>query len=160
MVPTAPQGRKIAVPKTMLLVKPVVARPTSVPPQTRSLNLNTEKTQDGNHTMAVDQVIAETTDEIVNFHTEGTIQVKENTKLLHRILIDWGSVVNLMPDGVARELVLTYWQNDRLLQIRTTTGDVIQIKYYVQFDLTVAGVTARVRAYVISMTTTYTLLLG
>ena len=117
--------------------------------------------QDHAQSMAVHDVIAEPTDEIVNFHTEGKIRVKGSDKRIRRILIDGGSVVNLMLDGVARELGLTYIENDgRRLQIRTASGDLVPIRYHVRFDLNVAGVTANVRAYIISMVTTYTLLLG
>ena len=109
----------------------------------------------------INQVIAEPTEEVVNFHTEGKIEVKGRERHLHRILIDGGSVVNLIPDVVARELGLTFCQSkDRMLTIRTATGNTLQIRYYARFDVNIAGVIANVRAYIIPRMTTYTLLLG
>ena len=109
----------------------------------------------------VTRVIAEPREEVVNFHTEGKVEVKGKEKHLHRVLIDGGSVVNLIPDVVARELGLTFCQSkDRMLTIRTATGTTLQIRYYARFDVNIAGVTANIRAYIIPRMTTYTLLLG
>ena len=46
------------------------------------------------------------------------------------------------------------------LQIRIATGTVVPTSYYTQFNLTIAGVTANIRAYILPMRTSYTLLLG
>ena len=99
--------------------------------------------------------LPEPTEEVHNFHTIGQV----NGRTLQNVLIDRGSIVNLIPDRVARELRLVYRQNNDL-QIRTATGDIWPIHYYTMFEVTIAGVTAQVRAYIISKSTTYTLLLG
>ena len=101
------------------------------------------------------EALPEPTEEIHNFHTSGQV----NGRTLQDVLIDGGSVVNLIPDRVARELRVIYRQNSDL-QIRMATGDIWPIHYYALFEVTIAGVTAQVRAYIIAKSTTYTLLLG
>ena len=105
--------------------------------------------------VSVTGALQEPTEEVYNFHTVAQV----NGRTLQNVLIDGGSVVNLIPDRVARELKLTYRQNNDL-QIRTATGDIWPIHYYTLFEVTIAGVTAQVRAYIIAKSTTYTLLLG
>ena len=74
------------------------------------------------------------------------------------MLIDGGSVVNLITDGVARMIGAVYCQNTDL-RIRTATGDIVPINYYVKIDVNIAGVVAHIHIYIIPMTTIYTLLL-
>ena len=93
--------------------------------------------------------LQEPTEEVYNFHTIAQV----NGRTLQNVLIDGGSVVNLIPDRVARELRLIYRQNNDL-QIRTATGDIWPIHYYTLFEVTIAGVTAQVRAYIIAKSTT------
>ena len=65
--------------------------------------------------MAVqEEVIAEPTEEMSNFYTEGIVQVGNRKSQMHKILIDGGFVVNLIPDGVAREIVAIYCKNNDL----------------------------------------------
>ena len=96
---------------------------------------------------------------MVNFYTEGIVHSKTESTPLRQILVDGGSVVNLIPNVVARQCGLPFCQNDDL-QIRTATGATLDIHYYTKFDINVAGCTANIRAYIIPMATTYTLLLG
>ena len=102
-------------------------------------------------------VISEPQGEMVNFYTEG--MVNGDKEALSKILVDGGSVVNLIPDRIARQYRLKRSQNTNL-QIRTATGSIVPIAYCVQFDLTIAGVTANIKAYILSLPTTYNLLLG
>lgn len=67
--------------------------------------------------------------------------------------------MNIIADSVARQYRLHRSQNNDL-QIRIATGTVVPISYYTQFNLTIAGVTANIRAYILPMRTSYTLLLG
>ena len=85
----------------------------------------------------------------------GTIKVKN----IFKIMLDRGAVVNLIPHGVAARLDLHLMRNDDL-KIRTATGEVVPISYYVTFDMRIAGVMATVRAYVVPAVTSYMLLLG
>lgn len=97
----------------------------------------------------------------MKLHTKRIVEVKGKEKHLHRILLNGESVVNLIPNMIATELGLTFCQSkDRMLTICTATGTTLQIRYYARFDITIAGVTANIRAYINPCMTTYTLLLG
>ena len=99
-------------------------------PITRPVGISSrvnQKPHEAEEVLNVDQVIAEHREEIVNFHTNGVI--KGSGKVLHKILVDGGSVVNLIPDFVARELGLKRC-NGRA-RIRTATGDTFGINFYV-----------------------------
>lgn len=76
-----------------------------------------------------------------------------------KILIDGGAVVNLMPERTARYLGLHMVENDDIL-IRTATNEVRSVQYCTWFDVEIAGVITNVRAYVMDIPQSYTLLLG
>ena len=76
-----------------------------------------------------------------------------------KILINGGVVVNLMLEITARKLNLKLFENDDIM-IRTATNEIRAIRYYTNFDITIAGVTAHIRVYVIHIPQSYSLLLG
>ena len=76
-----------------------------------------------------------------------------------KILIDGGAVVNLMPEVIARKLNLKLFENNDIM-IRTATNEIRAIRYCTNFDITIAGVTAYIRMYIIDISQSYSLLLG
>ena len=110
-----------------------------------------------------DKPIPEPLGEVHNFHTDGAVIVRKSgtvkVRNIFKIMLDGGAVVNLIPHGVAARLDLHLMRNDDL-KIRTATGEVVPISYYVIFDVRIAGVMATIRAYVVPAVTSYTLLLG
>ena len=112
----------------------------------------------------VDGVLQEPDIRIFNFHTMGEIwplgQHRSETAChIGKILIDGGAVVNLMPEITARKLNLKLFKNDDIM-IRTVTNEIRAIQYCTNFDITIAGVTAHIRVYVIDIPQSYSLLLG
>ena len=105
-------------------------------------------------------VLSEPAGEMVNFYTEGIVQGKDGQPHpIRDILVDGGAVVNLIPNGVARFYRLPFSRN-KDFDIRTASGDVITIGYFTQFNITIAGVTANIKAYIICARASYSLLLG
>ena len=111
----------------------------------------------------LDKPIPEPTGEVHNFYTDGAVILRKSgtlkVKNIFKIMLDGGAVVNLIPHGVAARLDLHLMRNDDL-KIRTATGEVVLISYYVTFDVRIAGVMAMVWAYVVPAVTSYMLLLG
>ena len=134
-----------------------IARPVGIAERLQKGQRTAEQEEE---VLNVDQVIAEPIGEVANFHTCGI--VKEKRRILHKILVDGGSVINLMPDAVARELGLRFCNADRRTHIGTATGATFGINFFVQFDLTIANVTANIKAYLIPnpAVVTFSLLLG
>lgn len=116
------------------------------------LGLGSKLTQGG--------ALSEPAGEMVNFYTEGTVEGRDGqTHPMKDILVDGGAVVNLIPNSVGRLYRLPFSRN-KDFKIRTASGDVITIGYSTQFNLTVAGVTANIKAYIICSQASYSLLLG
>ena len=74
-------------------------------------------------------------------------------KTIYKVMLDGGAVVNLIPHGVAAKLNLHSLQNDDL-KIRTATGEVVPISYYVLFDIQIARVTTNIQSYVVPVSRT------
>ncbi|KAI5783845.1 hypothetical protein DFH27DRAFT_528665 [Peziza echinospora] len=115
------------------------------------------------------EIIKEPKGMMVNFYTKGEVYVArwdpimgrmtERTFELSRILIDGGSVVNLIPLELARKMGLElHPTND--LRIRTATNEIRSIDFAAQLILKVANVTCAVRVYCMAYTVSYSLLLG
>lgn len=64
-----------------------------------------------------------------------------------------------MPERVDRRLGLTLQENDDIV-IRTATNEIRSIRYCAYFDIDIAGVVAHIRAYVMDIPQSYSLLLG
>lgn len=84
----------------------------------------------------------------VNFYTTARVIGPAGIYDLQRVLVDGGSVVNLMPEDVARRMNLLFERSTDLM-IKTADSQLTAIHYYVDLKLEVAGVTARLRAYVV-----------
>lgn len=107
-------------------------------------------------------VLPEPTIRVFNFHTNGAVWSvwgQGTGYRIGKILIDGGAVVNLMPEKVARKLGLTLQENDDIV-IRTATNEIRSIRYCTFFDIDIAGVVAHIRAYVMDIPQSYSLLLG
>lgn len=108
-------------------------------------------------------VLAEPDCQIMNFHTSGNVwgsgySVGKAYKI-GKILIDGGAVVNLMPERIAERLGFELIDNNDIV-IRTATDETRPIHKCTTFDLDIAGVTARIKVYVIDIPQSYSLLLG
>ena len=116
---------------------------------------NTEVVKDG--------VLQEPGIRIVNFHTNGEVwplgKGRETGYRIGKILLDGGAVVNWMPEKTARRLSLRLEENDDIV-IRTATNEVRSIRFCTDFDISIAGVTAHIHAYVMDIPQSYSLLLG
>ena len=110
-----------------------------------------------------EKLIPEPTGEVYNFHTNGAVMLRTSgtlkVKNIFKIMLDGGTVVNMIPHRVAARLDLHLIRNDDL-KIRTATREVVPISYYVTFDVRITGVMATVWAYVVPAVTSYMLLLG
>ena len=91
----------------------------------------------------------------------GEVHSREGIYCLPDIVVDVCSDVNLIPEGVAKKLGLVY-SHTNVFNFRTPTGEQVPIQYYTYFLLMIAGVTMKVRAYIIPkvVITTFPLLLG
>ena len=112
----------------------------------------------------VDGILQESDIRIFNFHTMGDIWPLRQNKSkaafrVGKILIDGGAVVNLVPEITARSLNMILFENDDII-IHTATNEIKAIQYCTNFDITIAGVTAHIRVYVVDIPQSYSLLLG
>ena len=121
---------------------------------------------DRSRSRKVGQALPESVGRIVNFYT--TARVKESGKshlatgVLKRVLVDGGSVLNMMPLALARRMDLTLRPQTDIV-MKTAASTFHEIKYYVNLEVTVAGVTASIRCYCLPEEggrSSYTLLLG
>ena len=93
--------------------------------------------------------------------TAGKVHSRERIFHLPDIVVDVCSDVNLIPEKVASKLgLVNNHTND--FDFRTPTGEQVPIRYYTNFLLTIAGVTIKVKAYIIPkvVVTAFPLLLG
>ena len=102
---------------------------------------------------------------IVNFYTTARV-TQPGGRLppctLKRVLVDGGSVLNMMPLSLARRMALTLVPQKEIV-MKTAASTFHEIKYYVNLTVTVAGVTATIRCYCLPETggsSSYTMLLG
>jgi len=113
----------------------------------------------------VGKALPESVGRIVNFYT--TARVTEAggnhpTGILKRVLVDGGSVLNMMPLSLARRMDLVLRPQTDVV-MKTAASMFHKIKYYVNLDVTVSGVTASIRCYCLPEQggrSSYTLLLG
>jgi hypothetical protein len=102
---------------------------------------------------------------IVNFYTTARVTQSGGNHpvcTLKRVLIDGGSVLNMMPLALAEKMHLDLKPQTEVV-MRTAASTFHEIKYYVNLDITVAGVTATIRCYCLpgfGVQSSYTLLLG
>ncbi|KAI5798049.1 hypothetical protein DFH27DRAFT_526086 [Peziza echinospora] len=95
-----------------------------------------------------EKILQEPRDLVVNFYTKGEVIVskwvvgdlQERTFNLTKILIDGGSVVNLISLDVARQMGLDLFPSNDL-RIRTATNEIRHIDFSCQVILKIAGVT-------------------
>jgi hypothetical protein len=101
---------------------------------------------------------------IVNFYTTAQVIQAEgqHSCTLKRVLVDGGSVLNMMPLSLAKKMNLTLKPQTEVV-MKTAASTFHEIMYYVDLEGTVAGVTASIRCYCLPGTysrSSYTLLLG
>lgn len=97
----------------------------------------------------------------VNFYTTARHVGPTGMYNLQRVLVDGGSVVNSMPEDIARKMNLQFHRSSDLM-IKTANAQLTAIHDYVELRLEVAGVTANLKAYIIpgSEKSSYSLLLS
>ncbi|RPA89675.1 hypothetical protein L873DRAFT_616885 [Choiromyces venosus 120613-1] len=104
-------------------------------------------TQGGNHE---EEVLAVATDrnlgDVANFYTKGTIRTPTGCYQVSRILVDAGSVVNLMPIRLLRFMGAKLQRSGGMV-IRTATNALAKIAYCADLRVTVAGVPCDLRIY-------------
>lgn len=125
-----------------------------------------EKTTQPDETHAVEAVNRAREDEgpVVNFYTDGKVRVPGMPAgffTVKKILVDAGSVVNLMPESIADEMRLRKERGPGF-NIKTADGGLAPISSVVSFDLNVAGVTARITCHLVPglRTPSYSILLS
>jgi hypothetical protein len=112
-----------------------------------------------------EQVLLVATDrslgDISNFYTRGTITTVAGKYSIRRILVDAGSVVNLMPIKVLKAVGATLNKTSGMV-IRTATNALARIAYYADLCITVAGVPCDLRVYALpsEYSPTYPMLLS
>jgi hypothetical protein len=117
--------------------------------------------------MGIGRALAEDPATVTNFYTIGNINLASRGDAevtvysIGKILVDSGSVLNLIPEYLARHLNLRL-SPTKSLMMRTAAAEVSIIRWYVDLDIEVAGVTATSRVYCIPAPArpSYTLLLG
>jgi len=111
------------------------------------------------------QVSAMATDrdlgDVVNFFTKGVIRTEQGTYRISRILVDAGSVVNLMPIHLLRFIGAKLRKAGGMV-IRTATNGLAKISYFTDGHITIGGVSCDLRVYALSeeYKPTYPLLLS
>jgi len=102
---------------------------------------------------------------IVNFYTTARITEAGGSHpagILKRVLVDGGSVLNMMPLSLAHWMDLVLCPQTDVV-MKTAAFTFHEIKYYVNLDVTVSGVTASIQCYCLPEQggrSSYTLLLG
>lgn len=126
-------------------------------------NISRQERGSGNQGFQYGVAIPEPTGFIVNFHTTGIIKKQADgylrTFTIPRVLLDGGSVLNLMPERVAARIGLPMDSNDDIV-IRTATNEIKRITQCARFNIEIAGVLALIKVYIIDLPQAYSLLLG
>jgi len=99
--------------------------------------------------------------DVTNFYSKGIIRTEEGEYRISRILVDAGSVLNLMPIHLLR-FVSTKVRRAGGMVIRTATNAVAKIAYCADICIPVAGVACNLRVYALpeEYKPTYPLLLS
>ena len=112
-----------------------------------------------------EEVLAVATDrdlgDVANFYTKGTIRTGEGEFRVKRILVDAGSVVNLMPIHLLRFIGANLRKAGGMV-IRTATNALAKIAYCADVRITIADVACDLRVYALpdEYKPTYPLLLS
>lgn len=114
--------------------------------------------ENGNKSPASD-IIPEPTGKISNFYTFGLVELSDKMMRIPKILLDGGSVVNLMPLKLAMMLQVKLIPNNDLV-IRTATNELRPITHMVVIVLRIAEVRTAIKVYLVDMVSTYSMLLG
>ena len=85
---------------------------------------------------------------VTNFYTKGIIRTKGGTHRISRILVDAGSVVNLMPIYLLH-LIGAKLQKAAGMVIRTTTNALAKIAFCADSRIAFADVACDLRVYVL-----------
>jgi hypothetical protein len=118
--------------------------------------------------MGIGRALPEDSSAISNFYTVGCVNVvpyqdgQEITVYsIAKILVDSGSVLNLMPEYLARHLGFRLLPTKSLM-MRTAAAEVSVIQWYVDVDIEIAGVISTSRVYCVPAPArpSYTILLG
>jgi len=109
------------------------------------------------HSIATDRDLGDVT----NFYTRGTIETKQGKYRITHILVDAGSVVNLMPIKLLRSIGANLRRANGMV-IRTATNALARIAYCADLIITVAGVPCNLRVYALpdEYSPTYPMLLS
>jgi hypothetical protein len=118
--------------------------------------------------MGMGRALPEDSSAVSNFYTVGCINVVpcQNGQEIAvysvaKILVDSGSVLNLMPEYLARHLGFRL-SPTKSLMMRTAAAEVSVIQWYVDIDIEIAGNTATARVYCVPPPArpSYTIFLG
>jgi len=112
-----------------------------------------------------DEVLSVATDRnlgnVTNFYTRGMIQTPKGQYHIKHILVDTGSVVNLMPGKLMKTIGVKLMKTNGMV-IRTATNALAKITHYADLRITIAGVPCDLRIYALPVkyTPTYPMLLS
>ena len=106
----------------------------------------------------------ETPTKITNFYTEAKVNQhgpESNPKVFQvsKILINRGSVLNMIPLHLARQMGLKLIDQNEVL-MRTAASTYHSINHYVMMDISIAGVLATIQCYCLPSRPSYSILLG
>ena len=106
----------------------------------------------------------ETPSRITNFYTVAKVNQHGpdlNPKVFQvsKVLIDGGSVLNMIPLHLAQQMGLKLIDQNEVL-MRTAASTYHSINHYVMMDISIAGVTATIRCYCLPSRPSYSILLG
>ena len=109
------------------------------------------------HAIATDRDLGD----VSNFYTRGTIKMKKGRYRITHILVDTGSVVNLMPIKLLKSIGANLKKANGMV-IRTATNALARIAYFADLRITVAGVPCDLRIYALPVeySPTYPMLLS
>jgi len=112
-----------------------------------------------------DEVLSVATDRnlgnVTNFYTRGMIRTPKGQYHIKHILVDAGSVVNLMPVKLIKTIGAKLMKTNGMV-IRTATNALAKITHYADLRITIAGVPCDLRIYALPVeyTPTYPMLLS
>jgi len=106
----------------------------------------------------------ETPTKITNFYTVAKVNQhgpESNPKVFQvsKVLINRGSVLNMIPLHLARQMGLKLIDQNEVL-MRTAASTYHAINHYVMMDISIAGVSATIRCYCLLSRPSYSILLG
>jgi len=107
---------------------------------------------------------SETPTKITNFYTVAKVNQhgpESNPKVFQvsKVLIDGGSVLNMIPLHLARQMGLKLIDQNEVL-MRTAASTYHSINHYIMMDISIAGVSATIRCYCLPSRPSYSILLG